>query len=100
MHLSEGFSLLSFLLDIPRLSQSVVQGFTCAAAGAVGAERFQELAKVMRRKNVRLGQDQVIFTCLRVWCCPEGTRRDSSARATPGVEGLEQGFVRGVWDGF
>ncbi|XP_056358879.1 mesothelin [Oenanthe melanoleuca] len=48
--------------DFSRLSQSVLQGFTCAAASAVGAGRFQELAKVMRRKKVRLGQDQL--SCL------------------------------------
>ncbi|XP_014741841.1 PREDICTED: uncharacterized protein LOC106859249 [Sturnus vulgaris] len=48
--------------DFNRLSQSVLQGFTCAAASAVGAERFQELAKVMRKKKVRLGQDQL--SCL------------------------------------
>ncbi|XP_030814303.1 mesothelin [Camarhynchus parvulus] len=48
--------------DLSRLSQSVLQGFTCAAAGAVGAERFQELARVMRKKEVRLGQDQL--SCL------------------------------------
>lgn len=59
IHLPESFSLLLFLLGIARLSQSVLQGFTCAAASAVGAERFQELAKVMRKKKVRLGQDQV-----------------------------------------
>ncbi|RMC17554.1 hypothetical protein DUI87_05217 [Hirundo rustica rustica] len=46
--------------DFSRLSQSVLQGFTCAAAGAVGAERFQELAKAMRKRKVRLGQDQKI----------------------------------------
>ncbi|XP_064581853.1 mesothelin-like isoform X2 [Zonotrichia leucophrys gambelii] len=48
--------------DFSRLSQSVLQGFTCAAAGAVGAERFQELARVMRKKEVKLGQDQL--SCL------------------------------------
>ncbi|KAI1233639.1 Mesothelin, partial [Lamprotornis superbus] len=48
--------------DFNRLSQSVLQGFTCAAASAVGAERFQELAKVMRKKKVRLDQDQL--SCL------------------------------------
>ncbi|XP_063270153.1 mesothelin isoform X2 [Prinia subflava] len=48
--------------DFNRLSQSVLQGFTCAAASAVGAGRFQELAKAMRRKEVRLGQDQL--SCL------------------------------------
>ncbi|XP_033373895.1 mesothelin-like [Parus major] len=48
--------------DFSRLSQFVLQGFTCAAASAVGAERFQELAKVMRKKKVRLGQDQL--SCL------------------------------------
>lgn len=42
-----------------RLSQSVLQGFTCAAANEVGEERFQELAKVMKKKNVKLGEDQV-----------------------------------------
>ncbi|KAL9835721.1 mesothelin [Geothlypis trichas] len=48
--------------DFSRLSQSVLQGFTCAAASAVRAERFQELARVMRKKRVRLGQDQL--SCL------------------------------------
>ncbi|XP_057891774.1 mesothelin [Melospiza georgiana] len=48
--------------DFSRLSQSVLQGFTCAAASAVGAERFQELARVMRKKKVKLGQDQL--SCL------------------------------------
>ncbi|XP_032560336.1 mesothelin-like [Chiroxiphia lanceolata] len=48
--------------DFSRLSQSVLQGFTCAAAKDVEAGRFQELAKVMRSKNVRLGEDQL--SCL------------------------------------
>ncbi|XP_074775418.1 mesothelin isoform X2 [Athene noctua] len=46
--------------DFSRLSQSVLQGFTCAAK--MEAERFQELAKVMKRKNVKLGEDQL--SCL------------------------------------
>ncbi|KFV56219.1 Mesothelin, partial [Gavia stellata] len=37
-------------------------GFTCAAANEMEAERFQELAKVMKRKNVKLGEDQL--SCL------------------------------------
>ncbi|XP_012983486.3 mesothelin [Melopsittacus undulatus] len=45
--------------DFSRLSQSVLQGFTCAAASDVGEQRFQELAKVMRKKNVKLGEDQL-----------------------------------------
>ncbi|XP_075371320.1 mesothelin isoform X1 [Mycteria americana] len=48
--------------DFSRLSQSVLQGFTCGAANEVGAERFQELAKVMKKKNVKLGEDQL--SCL------------------------------------
>ncbi|KAM6407428.1 mesothelin-like isoform 2-T2 [Rhynochetos jubatus] len=48
--------------DFSRLSQSVLQGFTCAAAGEMEAERFQELAKVMKKKNVKLGGDQL--SCL------------------------------------
>nr|XP_009922954.1 PREDICTED: mesothelin isoform X4 [Haliaeetus albicilla] len=46
--------------DFSRLSQSVLQGFTCAAANEMEAERFQELAKVMKKKNVKLGEDQKI----------------------------------------
>uniref|UniRef100_A0A8C0EYR5 Mesothelin n=1 Tax=Bubo bubo TaxID=30461 RepID=A0A8C0EYR5_BUBBB len=46
--------------DFSRLSQSVLQGFTCAAK--MEAERFQELAKVMKKKNVKLGEDQL--SCL------------------------------------
>ncbi|XP_064317471.1 mesothelin [Phalacrocorax carbo] len=48
--------------DFSRLSQSVLQGFTCAAANVTEAERFQELAKVMKKKNVKLGEDQL--SCL------------------------------------
>ncbi|KAM6196701.1 mesothelin [Sarcoramphus papa] len=48
--------------DFSRLSQSVLQGFTCAAANEMEAERFQELAKVMKKKNVKLGEDQL--SCL------------------------------------
>ncbi|NXG41277.1 MSLN protein, partial [Psilopogon haemacephalus] len=45
-----------------RLSQSVLQGFTCAGANETEAERFQELAKVMKKKEVKLGGDQL--SCL------------------------------------
>ncbi|KAM9013306.1 mesothelin isoform 1-T1 [Ara ararauna] len=45
--------------DFSSLSQSVLQGFTCAAANEVEEERFQELAKVMKKKNVKLGEDQL-----------------------------------------
>ncbi|XP_030315712.1 mesothelin-like isoform X2 [Calypte anna] len=48
--------------DFNRLSQSVLQGFTCTAADDVGEERFQELAKVMKKKKVKLGEDQL--SCL------------------------------------
>ncbi|XP_064008771.1 mesothelin [Pogoniulus pusillus] len=48
--------------DFSRLSQSVLQGFTCAAANQTEAERFQELAKVMKKKEVKLGEDQL--SCL------------------------------------
>ncbi|KFQ70623.1 Mesothelin, partial [Phaethon lepturus] len=37
-------------------------GFTCAVANEMEAERFQELAKVMKKKNVKLGEDQL--SCL------------------------------------
>ncbi|KFV10673.1 Mesothelin, partial [Pterocles gutturalis] len=37
-------------------------GFTCAAANEMDAERLQELAKVMKKKNVKLGEDQL--SCL------------------------------------
>ncbi|XP_053848254.1 mesothelin-like [Vidua macroura] len=60
--------------DFSRLSQSVLQGFTCAAASAVGAERFQELAKVMRKKKVRLGQDQL--SCLLKMVTLHGIPKD------------------------
>uniref|UniRef100_A0A8B9TS44 Mesothelin n=1 Tax=Anas platyrhynchos TaxID=8839 RepID=A0A8B9TS44_ANAPL len=42
-----------------RLSQSVLQGYTCAVANEIGTERVQQLAKVMKKKNVQLGEDQV-----------------------------------------
>ncbi|XP_066053928.1 mesothelin-like [Chamaea fasciata] len=60
--------------DISRLSQSVLQGFTCSAASAVGAERFQELAKAMRKKKVRLGQDQL--SCLLKMVTLDGIPED------------------------
>ncbi|KAM7038888.1 mesothelin [Acridotheres tristis] len=60
--------------DFNRLSQSVLQGFTCAAASAVGAERFQELAKVMRKKKVRLSQDQL--SCLLKMVTLHGIPKD------------------------
>nr|XP_013809428.1 PREDICTED: mesothelin-like [Apteryx mantelli mantelli] len=45
--------------DFSRLSQSVLQGFTCAAANEMGMESSQQLAKVMKQKNVKLGEDQL-----------------------------------------
>lgn len=54
-------------LYVFRLSQSVLQGFTCAAANEIEAERFQELAKVMKKKKVKLGEDQVGSCILK--CC-------------------------------
>ncbi|XP_041575024.2 otoancorin isoform X1 [Taeniopygia guttata] len=60
--------------DFSRLSQSVLQGFTCAAASAVGAERSQELAKVMRKKKVKLGQDQL--SCLLKMVTLHGIPKD------------------------
>ncbi|KAM4892220.1 mesothelin [Sylvia borin] len=60
--------------DFSRLSQSVLQGFTCAAASAVAAERFQELAKAMRKKKVRLGQDQL--SCLLKMVTLQGMPKD------------------------
>ncbi|KFP33652.1 Mesothelin, partial [Colius striatus] len=37
-------------------------GFTCADANGMEVERFQELAKVMKKKNVKLGEDEL--SCL------------------------------------
>ncbi|NXI72030.1 MSLN protein, partial [Anseranas semipalmata] len=48
--------------DLSRLSHSVLQGYTCAVANEIGTERVQQLAKVMKRKNVQLGEDQL--SCL------------------------------------
>uniref|UniRef100_A0A8C9ES61 Mesothelin n=1 Tax=Pavo cristatus TaxID=9049 RepID=A0A8C9ES61_PAVCR len=48
--------------DFSRLSQSVLQGYTCAVANEMEPERVQELAKVMKRKNVKLGAEQL--SCL------------------------------------
>lgn len=42
-----------------RLSPSILQGFTCAAANEMETEKFQQLAKTMKQKNVRLGEEQV-----------------------------------------
>ncbi|XP_025950951.2 mesothelin [Dromaius novaehollandiae] len=45
--------------DFSRLSQSVLQGFTCAVANEMEMESLQQLAKVMKQKNVKLGEDQL-----------------------------------------
>uniref|UniRef100_A0A674JEM8 Mesothelin n=1 Tax=Terrapene triunguis TaxID=2587831 RepID=A0A674JEM8_9SAUR len=50
---------LTCFLWIFRLSPSVLQGFICAAANEMETERFQQLAKAMKQKNVKLGEDQV-----------------------------------------
>lgn len=60
--------------DFSRLSQSVLQGFTCAAASAVEAQRFRELAQVMRKKNVQLGEDQL--SCLLKMVTLNGIPKD------------------------
>ncbi|KFP73700.1 Mesothelin, partial [Acanthisitta chloris] len=49
-------------------------GFTCAAANDVETERFQELAKVMRKKNVKLGEDQL--SCLLKMVTLHGIPKD------------------------
>lgn len=61
----EVLAYLIGLLYMFRLSQSVLQGFTCAAANEMEAERFQELAKVMKKKKVKLGEDQVSSCILK-----------------------------------
>ncbi|XP_069725943.1 mesothelin-like isoform X2 [Phaenicophaeus curvirostris] len=60
--------------DFSRLSRSVLQGFTCAAANVTEAERFQDLAKVMKKKNVKLGEDQL--SCLVKVVTLHGIPRD------------------------
>ncbi|KAM6054904.1 mesothelin isoform 2-T2 [Chlamydotis macqueenii] len=60
--------------DFSRLSQSVLQGFTCAAVSEMEAERFQELAKVMKKKNVKLGEDQL--SCLAKMVMLHGIPKD------------------------
>lgn len=52
---------LIYFLSMFSLSQSVLQGFTCAAARELDAESLQDLAKAMKEKNVELGEDQVSF---------------------------------------
>ncbi|KFO86527.1 Mesothelin, partial [Buceros rhinoceros silvestris] len=49
-------------------------GFTCAAANEMEAERFQELAKVMKKKKVKLGEDQL--SCLVKMVLLHGTPKD------------------------
>lgn len=67
------------------LSQSVLQGFTCAAARELDAESLQDLAKAMKEKNVELGEDQVSFHISKcgVWCWREDGDEDCSARTKP-----------------
>uniref|UniRef100_A0A8C8VLT9 Mesothelin n=1 Tax=Pelusios castaneus TaxID=367368 RepID=A0A8C8VLT9_9SAUR len=60
---------LTWFLWVFRLSPSVLQGFTCAAANEMETERFQQLAKAMKQKNVKLGEDQVSSRTHRVPCC-------------------------------
>ncbi|XP_074867216.1 mesothelin [Carettochelys insculpta] len=52
--------------DFSRLSPSVLQGFTCAAANEMETERFRQLAKAMKQQNVRLGEDQLRCLVKRV----------------------------------
>ncbi|XP_025060456.1 mesothelin [Alligator sinensis] len=52
--------------DFNRLSPSVLQGFTCAAANEMETETFQQLAKTMKQKNVRLGEEQLRCLVKRV----------------------------------
>ncbi|XP_067390320.1 mesothelin [Emydura macquarii macquarii] len=52
--------------DFSRLSPSVLQGFTCAAANEMETEKFQQLAKAMNQKNVKLGEDQLSCLVKRV----------------------------------
>ncbi|XP_008939120.1 PREDICTED: mesothelin, partial [Merops nubicus] len=66
--------------DFSRLSQSVLQGFTCAAANEMAAERFQELAKVMKKKNVKLGEDQL--SCLVKLVTLHGVPKDLDSYPT------------------
>ncbi|XP_068002586.1 mesothelin-like isoform X2 [Melanerpes formicivorus] len=60
--------------DFSRLSQSVLQGFTCAAAQETAAARFQELARVMKEKEVRLGEEQL--SCLVKLVTLQGIPKD------------------------
>ncbi|XP_062444284.1 uncharacterized protein LOC134147287 isoform X2 [Rhea pennata] len=60
--------------DFSRLSQSVLQGFTCAAANEMEMESFQQLAKVMKQKNVKLGEEQL--RCLVKMVTLHGIPRD------------------------
>nr|XP_014432129.1 otoancorin-like [Pelodiscus sinensis] len=52
--------------NFSRLSPSVLQGFTCAAANEMETERFQQLAQAMKQKNVKLGEDQLSCLVKRV----------------------------------
>ncbi|XP_053899059.1 uncharacterized protein LOC128844930 [Malaclemys terrapin pileata] len=52
--------------NFSRLSPSVLQGFICAAANEMETERFQQLAKAMKQKNVKLGEDQLSCLAKRV----------------------------------
>ncbi|XP_042720397.1 mesothelin-like [Lagopus leucura] len=60
--------------DFSRLSQSVLHGYTCAVANEMEPERVQELAKVMKRKNVKLGADQL--SCLAKMVMLRGIPKD------------------------
>ncbi|XP_004945280.2 mesothelin isoform X1 [Gallus gallus] len=60
--------------DFSRLSQSVLQGYTCAVANEMDPERVQELATVMKRKNVKLGADQL--SCLVKMVTLRGVPKD------------------------
>uniref|UniRef100_A0A8C0J9Z4 Mesothelin n=1 Tax=Chelonoidis abingdonii TaxID=106734 RepID=A0A8C0J9Z4_CHEAB len=76
---------LTCFLWIFRLSPSVLQGFICAAANEMETERFQQLAKAMKQKNVKLGEDQVSPYVHRVprCCCHEDVPRLSPFTKNP-----------------
>ncbi|XP_025909821.1 mesothelin [Nothoprocta perdicaria] len=60
--------------DFNRLSQSVLQGFTCTAVNGMKTESFRQLAKAMKQKNVKLGEDQL--RCLMTMVTLQGIPKD------------------------
>ncbi|XP_062981551.1 mesothelin-like [Elgaria multicarinata webbii] len=60
--------------DFNSLSPQILHGFTCAVVANMDDERFQQLTKALKQKNVQLREDQL--SCLVKWIMLCGMPKD------------------------